>query len=406
MHVVKPRGILRSRRSIPDLTFGKTYKRGKYRNYGNIEVEEASQLIRILRQPQYGDLAFIAHNKKMPSSTIRTWKQKVKKDPDYDPRIGYKRKRRAIFTIEEEEGIADYIRTNFLEQKRLFTDEDFRLIAIDAYLEKYRDADKVPHFNCSNGYIYDFKMRHRFSSRLSHSKRRPPVQSDEVKNWILKIKELLKREDRRRIINIDETAWVLFPKGILTWAERGAEDVSFYAQGDPKESVTVLAAITADNTRLPLQFIATGKTERVEESQLGDIGYHWSAHSPSGWTTDTTFMQYLDKLSQHYNGEELHVILDCYSVHRTHEVKDFAKALNINLYFIPPGCTDALQPLDRRVFGSIKATAKAIFRMRGYGDEMRRTMKMAVEDMIAAWESLKTHTIESAWSIYHSDDED
>ena len=88
---------------------------------------------------------------------MKTWKQKLQSDLSYDIKNGYKRKRRAIFTIEEENAIADYIRTNIIETGQFFTDNDFRTIAITAFLEKYQDCEKILSFNCSNGFIYDFK---------------------------------------------------------------------------------------------------------------------------------------------------------------------------------------------------------------------------------------------------------
>ena len=61
--------------------------------------------------------------------------------------------------------------------------------------------------------------------------------------------------------------------------------------GDEKESITVLATITANGGKF--YFLASGKPVRAEESQLGDVCGHCSNHSDHGWETSETFQAYL-----------------------------------------------------------------------------------------------------------------
>jgi hypothetical protein len=53
--------------------------------------------------------------------------------------------------------------------------------------------------------------------------------------------------------------------------------------------------------------MAKGKTARVEESQIGDVGNHWKAHSPSGWMITDTFADYLRHLRE-YSGTDRTII--------------------------------------------------------------------------------------------------
>jgi hypothetical protein len=64
-------------------------------------------------------------------------------------------------------------------------------------------------------------------------------------------------------------------------------------EGNEKESLTVVAAITAVHMKLSLSLIASGKTEAVEESHFGDVGDYRMDHSESGWTTCDPFPQWL-----------------------------------------------------------------------------------------------------------------
>jgi transposase len=237
---------------------------------------------------------------------------------------------------------------------------------------------------------------------VAHYKRRPEnVEPAKIEEFIATVKHYMETIDNDRIINIDETSWLLWPRGLLTWADTGAHSVQVRIQGDEKESMTATAAISASGTKLPLQIIAKGKTERVEQSQLGDVAYHWKSHCESGWQNESTFMDYLTKLKLFLGEGPTVVILDCYTAHRTENVKEKAKELGITLCFIPPGMTDELQPLDRSVFAVLKATARRLFHERCmHAPLVKRSKEEACQDLIAAWEHVGLTTIEDAWEIY------
>jgi hypothetical protein len=96
------------------------------------------------------------------------------------------------------------------------------------------------------------------------------------------------------------------------------------------------------------------------------------------------------------------VILDTYAAHRSANVREAAKNLQIDLIFIPPGCTDRLQPLDRRVFGALKGYARRIWREhyhKTFGE--RVTRPMIAESLITSWQSVAANVTESAWAIFH-----
>jgi hypothetical protein len=110
----------------------------------------------------------------------------------------------------------------------------------------------------------------------------------------------------------------VIPSGLLTWATVGQDNICVALDGNHKESITALAGVTAASEKLPLFLIAKRNTERVERTQLGDLHDHQTAHSASGWTTGETFHKYLGWLrSVCADDEEIHLILDCYSVHRS-----------------------------------------------------------------------------------------
>jgi hypothetical protein len=100
-------------------------------------------------------------------------------------------------------------------------------------------------------------------------------------------------------------------------------------------------------------------------------------------------------------------VLDLYKVHCAEEVKSTARQLNIELIYIPPGMTDACQPLDRAVFGVVKAKAKKLFREHFFGqtaDQIRMQKALAARLLMQCWEEVSPEVLARAWCIYNPDD--
>jgi hypothetical protein len=163
-----------------------------------------------------------------------------------------------------------------------------------------------------------------------------------------------------------------------------------------KESFTILAVITAARTKLPLSLIVSGKTEALEESHFGDGGYRRMDHCEPGWTTCGTFHRWLAWLRGGYDdGQSIWLILDCYPVHRQEAMKQWPAELGINLLFILPGLTDELQPLDRFVFGAMKANCRWMYRVQ-VAEEGMMNKQVAASFLIRAWERINKAILDDA----------
>jgi hypothetical protein len=249
-----------------------------------------------------------------------------------------------IFTDAEEARLVEVIITEYIAKGRKFIASTFQALAQDAYAQTERDPEG---FQCSTHFIADFKKRHAFSSRRFHMRRRNQHCGRlDIEQWVERTKILLSENSHHRVVNCDETMWRVVPNGMLTWAPVGEDSVSVDLDADAKAGITVLASVTAAHEKLPLFLIAKGKTNRVEETQLGVHEGCQAAHSPSGWTTVHPFRQYLEWLRAFYaDSDPIHLILDAYSVHRSQDPRNVARELHIELHFIPPGWTDELHKL-------------------------------------------------------------
>jgi hypothetical protein len=278
---------------------------------------------------------------------------------------------------------------------------------MEEHMKRYDDTpwDEIPDFHASAGFIQGFKIRNAFSSRRGHYKRRPTIDPIRCAEWQQEIENLLANEDADLIFNGDETSWCLYPRGVTTWATRGAENVSIAIAGNEKECLTVMATIRASGRKDPLYILAHGKTTRVEHSQIGDVGEHQRDHSESGWMTPGTFGRYLEFVRGlvEDRAKRIHLLLDIYPVHVQEIARKHADSLNIQLHFIPAGPTDQYQPLDRRIFGCLKASARGRFMRRAQEERGRRVDKQeAVQCLIHCWENLSQDTVRCAWGIHRT----
>jgi hypothetical protein len=86
--------------------------------------------------------------------------------------------------------------------------------------------------------------------------------------------------------------------------------------------------------------------------------------------------------------------------HRSDNVKQLARFLNIELHRIPAGAVDTLQPLDRIVFEALKSRARRLFRCPVETDRgVRGTKTEAVEDVMQAWEELTEDVVQEGWDF-------
>ena len=149
----------------------KVYKRPAYHHH-NEKPEEIALVLNALRNCNKGEMRKIEKQTLISYNTLKDWRRKLQIDPTYDPTKKQIRATR-IFTPEEEDNIATFIKENIIRPGYFFTDDDFRELIISEYLRKYNNSENIKKFNASNGYIFHFKEKNKISSRKCHIRRRP-----------------------------------------------------------------------------------------------------------------------------------------------------------------------------------------------------------------------------------------
>jgi hypothetical protein len=124
-------------------------------------------------------------------------------------------------------------------------------------------------------------------------------------------------------------------------------------------------------------------------------------HSETGRATENVIIEFIEWL--HHDVTESSpsaLVLDVYPSHRTERVIATAEANNVELLFVPPGGTGRFQPMDRRIFGGVKARARAEVgrRLQFEGFE---TIDYAISVQIPrkCWTSIPSANVRKAWNV-------
>ena len=250
------------------------------------------------------------------------------------------------------------------------------------------------------------------------------------------------------LFNVDETAYRLVPEDVRIWALGKQPEEAFIdsALALPKSYTTLLCGCCADGSMLDAVInwkssasspnTTKRKTVMVQNSELS------KPPNPNGpfvrqyiqpdthWTTAASFMFYIDEViyprvvaeRKRLGRPDDHrwvVTCDCAAVHVSASVRARFNAkykkLGGILAFIPPLCTDTLQPLDIGIFGPLKAAAKSQHskiiindKYEHLGAEARRerftastryTRAVAVESMNHALSAYRSSAIFKAWGV-------
>lgn len=353
----------------------------------------------------------ISKDHKVTPTALRYWVKKWQTNIAWDP-FDTKNKGTChrIFNDDQEKNIADYIEDNYIEPHNYFSNSQFQTLAFEAYDNVYRDAENPPKFNCSKTFITDFKNKFNISSRLAHFKERnenfkEKDNLEEIDIFKAQIQSVIEkaRENNEPVVNADETGFQILPNSIKTWAYKGTKNISINTTDSTKERISVMASITANYCKIPLFIIGQGNSLEEAEEQVGELQKENKlSYSSKSYMTTNCFLEYLDFLRKQFNENiKIHLIIDSYSTHTPQKVKNKAQELNIQLYYIPSGLTDMLQPLDISVFAPLKSITNGKIGQFLFGNQTNSVgMKTTVQFIQEAYELLSIDNLISAWEQY------
>jgi hypothetical protein len=160
-----------------------------------------------------------------------------------------------------------------------------------------------------------------------------------------------------RIYNVDETGVTTVQKPQKIMARKGQKQVGKLVSGERGCTITVVAAMSAAGNFVPPMIVFPRK--RIHPA-LGNNAPINSviAVSKSGWINKELFVQWLHHFidfSRSSRANKVLLILDNHEAHSSATAIDLCKENGVILLSLPPHTSHKMQPLDRTVFGPLKA---------------------------------------------------
>lgn len=286
-------------------TFGRPHR--KYHLYPMRIGELKKRFFQLKNDPWVDDRrinTMLATEFTMPRITVSRYTKKWSSNPKYDPTdTSVHGQFHRIFTNDQEASIVDYINQNYIKPGNYFSDFMFQTFIFDAYDDVYTDQIDLPRFNCSPGFIRDFKNRNNISSRAAHFRQRPLDISEEkliikietFKKQIRDLIEKVRNSEDEVVVNCDETGFQILPTSIKTWAFKNTKNISINVLDSDKDRISVMASITSHNEKLPLFIIGKGECIEEAEEQLGEMLYENTfTFSTKSYMNSECFCQYLE----------------------------------------------------------------------------------------------------------------
>jgi hypothetical protein len=240
-----------------------------------------------------------------------------------------------------------------------YCNEDFRIAALRIYEMIRSDLEEgllddppeqqrlvtLPLFKTSSKRIRDFRMLDLLSPGAPLSRRDVRPQTSNIMLFS-RVQEILSRAPNDCAINIDETNWGPMAEGIWTWEVTESESVSCAVDNNEKEGIAQRVGVDTARTKLPLTVIGKGKMPRCV-AVFNLPPEIWDVTSQIGCTMIDVMRYYLTLVQEQlYPIGPLVALLNMCSAHRAAVTQTAVESLGIQFVFIPPGCTNTIQPLD------------------------------------------------------------
>lgn len=159
------------------------------------------------------------------------------------------------------------------------------------------------------------------------------------------------------IFNMDESGLTVVHRPGKVLSNKGQKQIGKVTSGEKGQTVTVICAVNATGVYVPPMLIFKRKrlTERLlKDSPPGTVG----ACSENGWIDNDLFLKWLHHFIDAVKPSQANkvvLIVDGHGSHKTLAAVELARSNGIVMVCLPPHTTHRLQPLDRTIFGPLKA---------------------------------------------------
>jgi len=227
----------------------------------------------------------------------------------------------------------------------------------------------LDNFAASNGWLTRWKKRMNVAIRrgTNESQKVPEDYRDALMAFRRHIIHLRQEQDYalRHIVNMDQTMARFDMTYSTTNNVRGERTIRIGNTGGRKKGFTVALAASADGYKLPCHIVFKELNGRVPPRVMNALRIPDNVRvkaSPNGWMRSMEVHQWIrSELHNTRDRQEdvnMLAVLDCYNAHRSAETRQLLEDMNIDVVYIPGGCTSIAQPMDVSVNRPFKANMR------------------------------------------------
>lgn len=274
------------------------------------------------------------------------------------PKLG----RRTVFSIAQEEILANHLRTMSNKFYGL-TREQFRKVCYSV-AKQLGVEDRFNQVNETAGkdWLAGFLQRH-----PDLSIRKPEAISinrilgfnkTEVTLFFNNLERLMTQHnfEPHRIYNVDETGITTVQETEKIIAPKGQKRVGSVTSWERGKTVTVICAMSASGSFVPPLFIFPRQRHSPQLEKDGPLGAVYTC-SHNGWTNEKIFILWLRHFIKHTKPTAetpILLVLDNHNSHATLEAWELAKENHVVMLTIPPHGSHRIQPLDVGFYSPLK----------------------------------------------------
>lgn len=377
-----------------------------YRNLWESEEEHIKSLFQELAREEkmpYGRMKAISEQTGIPQKTLEDWRRRLTNNESVPP-LYCRGSLPLKVTVETEREVAKGLAADFVKPQKFCPP-----IVLKVEIERRVAELTGEKIDAGRTYVKNFLQRQGLSMRSPHVQRRAKPDDEKVAQFIEDIDLASAELPESRIYNVDETCWRVVNGRLKTLATRGQDEVIVTSDGNPKTDVTVICACSRAGDRLPLYMVAKGKTEKCTKryKESPHLRRHFASHdlvidfSSKGWSTHEVMKRFLKWLRDYNKGQRFFVVWDVHASHRHESVLEWARNHDIGIAFVPAGQTGTWQPLDRRIFGSLKARSQRILKESAVNESFdKHDIMNAIGILVRAWKEISEDEIRNAWTAF------
>lgn len=346
----------------------RNYKRKTDR--GHISKDVMERAVKIILNEKCSHKS-VSEDFNIPVKTLSRYCKKYTNNPEiFKNSVGYT-KPRQVFSLVEEEELANYIK-KAADIYFGLSPKEVRRLAFD--YASYLNKTNIPKSWSENelageDWFTGFKKRrHDLSIRIPEATSLARASSFNIVNvnsFFVNLKTVLNRYNfgPGDIYNMDETGITTVQKPNKTVARRGFKQIGRITSAERGTLVTLAFAVSALGNSVPPYFIFPRVHFKDHFIAKGPLGCAGSAN-PSGWMKETHFVDYLKHFVSHVRCSKTKpvlLLLDNHDSHLSIEGLNYSKENGITILSFPPHCSHKLQPLDRSVYGPLKKYISSAF---------------------------------------------